>query len=247
VASDRREAVRYRTLETAYTAAISRRLDTSGDLFHMEIDAVRHTTRVEAGQALLQRARAVIHDAARHRGDTHEVPARTIGRLAGFILQIDGYKLGQTLEARIAIVLDDNHTIILRLTPDHLHDKKPDALIGQLEGPIRKLDDKLAAAQRMATQFATQATEAETRCGQPFPDQGRLDHLRRRYQQILDELNTEADPARPAPLHGGRPPAPPTTSIVSPHLLTTSRRRSSRAEHPVQSVRSSTMLSPSSG
>ena len=134
------EAASRRAEAELYDQAIGRRIDTTGDRFAMEIDGTRHTKRVDAGTALLARVRDTIHDVARHRGD-HETRPRTIGRLGGFPVELEAYKIGQSLEARLKVVLDDQIAFAVRIRPDELATKQPDKLVGQLEGPLRKLED----------------------------------------------------------------------------------------------------------
>jgi len=181
-----------------YDRAIARRVDTSGDRFAMEIDGTRHTKRVDAGAALLARVRDTIHDVARHHGDRETRP-RTIGRLGGFPVEVDGYKLGQAVEARLKVVLDDQLAFAVRIRPDELATKQPDKLVGQLEGPLRKLEDRRDTALADATDLDQYVSDAQARTGIGFADQERLDQLRVRHQEIVDELNSDSEPVMPAP------------------------------------------------
>jgi hypothetical protein len=177
--------------------AIAGRIDTTGDRFAMEIDGARHTKRVDAGTALLTRVRDTIHDEARHWGD-HETRPRTIGRLGGFPVELEGYKIGESLEARIKVVLDDHIAFAERIRPDELGTKQLDKLIGQLECPLRKLEDRRDTALADAAAMDHYVSEAQARIGIGFADQERLDQLRARHQEIVDELNTETEPT-PSP------------------------------------------------
>jgi hypothetical protein len=188
-----------------YDQAIGRRVDTTGDRFAMEIDGTRHTKRVDAGTALLARVGDTIHDVARHRGD-HETRPRTIGRVGGFPVELEGYKIGQTLEARLKVVLDDQIAFAVRIRPDELATKQPDKLVGQLEGPLRRLEDRRDTALADATDMDQHVSDAQARIGLGFADQERLDQLRARHQEIVDELNTEAEPT-PALLPPDEPAA----------------------------------------
>jgi hypothetical protein len=51
----------------------------------------------------------------------------------------------------------------------------------------------------LATDLDHYVSEAQARTGIGFADQERLDQLRARHQEIVDELNTETEPAAPAP------------------------------------------------
>jgi hypothetical protein len=158
----------------------------------MDVDGTRHPTRVDAGTALLSQARDTLHGILRHRGD-HETRPRTIGQLAGFPVQIEGYKVGQSTEARLKVVLHDQITFAVRLRPDELATKQPDKLVSQLEDPLRMLDKRRDNALADANDMDRYVTEAEARTGVVFADQERLDQLRARHQEIVDELNTEAE------------------------------------------------------
>lgn len=197
------EATRRRAEATIYDQAIARRVDTSGDRFAMDVDGTRHTRRVDAGTALLGKARDTLHDVLRHRGD-HETRPRTIGQLAGFPVQIEGYKVGQSTEARLKVLLHDQITFAVRIRPDELATKQPDKLVGQLEGPLRKLEDRRDNALADANDMDQYVTEAEAQTGVHFADQERLDQLRTRHQEIVDELNIEAEDSQPPA------PEPPT-------------------------------------
>ena len=69
-------------------------------------------------------------------------------------------------------------------------------------------------------------SEAQARTGIGFADQERLDQLRARHQEIVDELNTEAEPVAPIPPASGpadqtdapepAPPAPPDLADPDP-------------------------------
>jgi hypothetical protein len=181
----------------------------------MEIDGTRHTKRVDAGTALLARIRDTIHDVGRHRGD-HETRPRTIGRLGGFPVELEGYKIGQSLEARIKVVLDDQIAFAVRIRPDELTTKQPDKFVGQLEGPLRKLEDRRDTALADATDMDQYVGEAQARTGIGFADQERLDQLRARHQEIVDELNTETKPLPSAP---GPPDQADALAVPDPAVL----------------------------
>jgi hypothetical protein len=207
------EAASRRAEAARYDQAIGCRIDTTGDRFAMEIDGTRHTKRVDAGAALLARVRDTIHDVARHRGD-HETRPGTIGRLGGFPVELEGYKIGQSLEARLKVVLDDQIAFAVRIRPDELATKQPDKLVGQLEGPLRKLEDRRDTALADAADMDHYVSEAQARTGIGFADQERLDQLRTRHQEIVDELNTDTEPVAPIPPASG--PADPADGLDRP-------------------------------
>lgn len=192
--SARAEAARRRADAQRYDAAIARRTETSGDRFTMDIDGHRHTKRVEAGHDLSCHLRQALADLTDGPGGRHELPAPTIGHLGGFSLRLDGYRLGLATEVRLTLSFDRHgHGPELRLRPDDLDDKRPDTLVTQLEGRLRRLETERDRAIADAEEHNRRAAEADIRTGQPFSDQQRLDQLRRRYQQIVDELSTQTD------------------------------------------------------
>jgi hypothetical protein len=213
----RAEIDSFRRLEADYTAALERRTDTTGDRFRIELAGGVHTSRVDAGKVLLQKARDLIHEVAR-RQTGGETRVHTLGHLAGFPLTGYALKVGGVLEARLGVDLGES-AIELRLTPDEVQTKRPDVIVTSLEGHIRKLDDKRAEAQRQAADAEKRAASAQARRGTPFPEQGRLDRLRHRYQEILDELKPDEDPPPESPpLESPHPPGPTTPGPDPPGL-----------------------------
>ncbi|MGH9192116.1 MAG: hypothetical protein ACRDZ0_06540, partial [Acidimicrobiales bacterium] len=102
--------------------------------------------------------------------------------------------IGLTTEVRLTHALDDHgQGPELRLRPEDLDGKRPDTLITQLEGRLRRLDAERDRASADADEHERRATEAEARTGAPFSDQRRLDQLRRRYQQITDDLSVQSE------------------------------------------------------
>jgi hypothetical protein len=192
-ATARAEAERRRADATRYGAALARRVDTSGDRFFMDVDGHHYTRRVDAGRELTRRLHQELAQLA---AGGRELPARAIGYLGGFRLCRDGYRLGLATQIRFTLALaDDRHFAELLLRTDDLDDKRPDILITQLEGRLRRLETDRDRANADADELDRRATEAEQRTDVPFPDQSRLDHLRHRYQQITDELNDNAQDA----------------------------------------------------
>ena len=190
----RAEAARLREVAARYDSALARRIDTSGDRFTMEIDGRRHTKRVDAGDHLTRHVRQALADLADGPGGRHELPARTISHLGGFPLSLDRCRIGLTTEVRLTLALDyHGQGAELRLRPEDLDGKRPDTLITQLEGRLRRLDAERDRTSADAEEHERRATEAEVRTGAPFPDQRRLDQLRRRYQQITDDLNAQSE------------------------------------------------------
>jgi hypothetical protein len=188
----RAEAARLREVAARYDSALARRIDTSGDRFTMEIDGRRHTKRVDAGDHLTRHVRQALADLADGPSGRHELPARTISHLGGFPLSLDGCRIGLTTEVRLTLALDHHgQGPELRLRPEDLDGKRPDTLITQLEGRLRRLEAERDRAVAAAEEHERRADEAEARTGQSSPDQHRLDDLRRRYRLITDELQAD--------------------------------------------------------
>ena len=232
--SARREAHDQRRLEATYAAAIRRRIDTSGDKFRIEIDGTTYTSRPDAGKVLLQRARDLIYEVAGRPGHSIETRLHTIGRLAGFPLTAHAFKLRDATEAELGVVLGDNSGLSLRLAPREIQASRPDRVITSLEGRIRRLDDDLAATQQRAAEAEQRAASAEERVGAPFPEQSRLDNLRRRHQQILDELAPDPEPSDVPTPNGTRSPEaePAHTPTTSADNLGRLRQRLDRPHTP---------------
>ena len=193
-------AARLRAAVARYDAAIARRVDTSGDRFSMEIEGRRHTKRVEAGEDLVVRLRRATTQPAEATGD-RELHARVVGRLGGFPLKLEVFTLSGTVAMSLTLMLDDDGGPELRFGIDDLDDKRPDTVITQLEGRLRRLEDMRDRAVDTTTDHERHATEARARLGTRFPDQARLDHLLRRHREIADTLAADAlsDPTGWAP------------------------------------------------
>jgi hypothetical protein len=191
VESARRSAAAHRSAADAVTAALGRRTDTRGDKFRMEIDGHVHTSRAEASAVLFAKADDLIGE-LRHRQGRDETRRHTIGRLAGFPLTAQGVKGPHDaflIEARIAVDLGvDDANIVVRLNADDLKSRVAEKVVTGLETSIRNLDSLAARHLERAAADDQAAAEAEGRL-RPFPDQAQLDDLRRRYDQLLAELN----------------------------------------------------------
>jgi hypothetical protein len=191
VENARRDAAAHRSASEAITAALDRRTDTRGDKFRMEIDGHVHTSRAGAGAVLFGKADELI-GRLRHRHGRDETRLHAIGRLAGFPITAQGVKSPHDaflVEARIAADLGvDDANIVVRLNADDLQGRVAEKVITGLETSIRNLDSLAPRhLERAATDdLAAAAAEARLR---PFPDRAQLDDLRRRYDQLLAELN----------------------------------------------------------
>ena len=143
-------------------------------------------------------------------------------------MEATGYRLGDHIEFKLSTRITDDETMDVRIPLPDLATKKPDVLVTQLEGPIRRLDTLRDQALAEAERCTQRASDAAARIGQPFPDQKRLTDLRRRYREILDALNpapeeppvatSEATPsttAQAARLDALRDPQPPGGSGLS--------------------------------
>jgi hypothetical protein len=188
----RRDAEMHRQEAAAIRAVLDQRADTSGDKFRMELDGTVHTSRADAGAVLFAKAQALIGELV-HRSGRDETRTHTVGRLAGFPVRADAIKRGLLVEARIVVDLGAPGAVIMvRLNSDDIASRRPEALVAGMETSIRNLDSRAAGADRRAREAAEQASVAASRL-QAFPDQAKLDKLRHRYTEILDQLNADAD------------------------------------------------------
>jgi hypothetical protein len=200
-AASRAEAARRRADAARYDAALARRVDTSGDRFAMEIGGRRYTKRVDAGRELTRLVRQALTDLDDGAGARHEPPAQTIGHLGGFHLRLDGHRVGVTTEVRVTLAIDyEGNGPDLRLRLEDISDRRPDTLVTQLEGRLRRLQAERDRATADAGVHARRADEADTRTGHAFAGQHRLEQLRHRYDQIIGELSV--DPTEESPDSG---------------------------------------------
>ena len=208
-AQARRDAQMHRQEAAAVRAVLDQRADTSGDKFRMELDGTVHTSRADAGALLFTKAEALIGELV-HRQGRDETRTHTVGRLAGFPVKADAIKRGLVVEARIVVDLGAPGAVIMvRLNSDDIASRRPEALVAGLETSIRNLDSRAASAERRALEADEQATVAASRL-QPFPDQAKLDKLRHRYAEILDQLNADVT-ATDDPTPGAAAAADPAT------------------------------------
>jgi N12 class adenine-specific DNA methylase len=189
--SARRDAAEHRSAAEAVTAALTRRTDTRGDRFRMEIDGEVHTSRAEAGAVLFRTADELIGE-LRHRQGRQETRLHTIGRLAGFPVTIQGVTSphdGFLVEAHVTVDIGvDDANIVVRLNAEDLTNRVAENVVMGLETSIRNLDSLTQRHLERATTDDLAAAEAEA-CLQPFSDQAQFDDLRRRYDYLLAELN----------------------------------------------------------
>jgi hypothetical protein len=187
----RRSAAAHRAAAEAVTVASGRRIDTHGDNFRMELDGHVHTSRADAGGVLFAKADELIGE-LRHRQGGAETRLHTFGRLAGFPVTIQGVKGRRDVflvEAHFTVDLGlDTANIVVRLDANDLATRLPEKVVAGLETSIRNLDSLVERHLERAAADDQAAAGADARL-RPFPDQDHLDNLRRRYDQLVAELN----------------------------------------------------------
>ncbi len=179
-------------------SALTTRTETRGDRFVMEVGERSFTKRPEAGDALRQALLAQISarviapespDAWRgfHRGS----PPVRVGVLGGFGVTARVFRDRGTTSVEVGLADVPANTIMT--SRGELRQVDPLGLISRLERRLARLDQELADALedvRVAEQEAAQATRL---IGGTFPQDQRLNELRRRQAEINQELDRLAD------------------------------------------------------
>lgn len=171
-----------------------RSTDTSGDRFTMTIDGQRHTKRADAGKHLRDLLATWL--AATPPDTTHEHPQ--VASLAG--LNIDG-RTTTIIEDEIRVLVPDAE-IELHFVAHEWHTLDPTALVQRLERRTQRLPETVQNLRNQARTAKDEASRAQALLGKPWEHAEQLSHLRRRQQELDDEL-TETD----------APTSPPETNL----------------------------------
>lgn len=220
-----REAVTARI--DALTAAIARRIDTSGDRFAVTLDGRRFTKRVAAGEALKTLGTIRLDNTpAGERSNTV-----TVGELGGFPITLTATKV---LQPEIIVTLDDTPVEIGIPELEWRH-ADPAPLIQRLERRLHRLEDTLTRTQQQQEDAAHQLRRARERLGQPFEHDERLRDLQRRQHEIEDQLIVSNDSATPAPdTTRDAPPNPSGEDDPAPSPRAVARERLDRHHQDAQ-------------
>lgn len=180
-------------------AVIGRVTDTRGDRFAMTVDGHHHAKRVDAG-AHLQRLLLDHLDRTPPESIGHAVE---VGTLAG--LTITGQAI-TTIEDEIRLAVPDAH-IEIRYTALDWKRSEPSSVITRLERHIQRLPETLAATRAEAEQARGEAERAEARIGVPWDRADELARLRRRQQEIDEQLAAAASKSPDSSTPSTSPPS----------------------------------------
>ncbi|MGH9213046.1 MAG: helicase-related protein [Acidimicrobiales bacterium] len=200
-------------------AVIARRVDTTGDRFAIEIDGARYTKRADAKKKFAQAFHAAFDQLTADQDDDEShatLDDRHIACLGAFDITLKGARLHDSIGLQLVIDLGENlfdKTVSVR--PEDLEDDKFN-VIARLERPLRHLDDDLCQTLNDAARYEEEAAAFEARLGQPFPHKERLEKLRVRHQDILDQLAAQAEEAARAAEEAKRPRPPDPTGPTDP-------------------------------
>lgn len=176
-------------------------IDTRGDKFAMTVDNHRHTKRVDAGQHI-QRLLVEQLDGTPPESTG---PSIEIGMLAG--LRVTGQAI-TTIEDEVHLAVPDAHIEVTYPALDWKR-SEPSSVITRLERQIQRLPDVAAAHRTEAASARSEAERAESRLGSTWDRADELTALRRRQQEINEQLAEAASPEAPA-----EPAADPTVEPV---------------------------------
>ncbi|MEI2815868.1 MAG: DEAD/DEAH box helicase family protein [Microthrixaceae bacterium] len=170
----------------ALEAVASRVIDTRGDRFVMTVDGATHTKRVGAGDHL-QRLLGEQLDQTPPETNGPKVQVGTLGGLEVHAQAIT------TIEDEVRVTITDAH-FDARLLPDDLRRSDSSNLIIRLERHLHRLPDTIADLHHEADAARTEAQRAEARVGTPWDRNEELAGLRRRQQEIDEQLAASVDP-----------------------------------------------------
>jgi hypothetical protein len=191
----KREASRARRRAEVVDDALVRRIDTSGDRFAITLAGRQHQKRADAERAL--RAELADAFASLAASDHFRLPDQHLGTLGGFDIHLSGTGGERPVLMLASNFGEDERSLVgvqrADLDPPEGGEAPAINLIARLEGPIHRLDKDRDHALAEVDRLRDEATTLEARVGEPFPHRDRLADLRRRHQEILDELAAQAD------------------------------------------------------
>lgn len=177
-------AARIRQLE----AAIAARTDTRGERFRITVGTAIHTKRADAGHDLQQ---LLLANTGRGQAD-----GMAVGELAGFTLRAGRDHAAGADELWIAV---PEAGIELRYDIHDWQTMDPASLVQRLERRIQALDSALGETRQQHAAAQREATRARARIGMPFEHDEQLQRLRRRQQEIAEQLLPTAGPPAAEP------------------------------------------------
>jgi hypothetical protein len=192
---------------------LGRVTDTRGDRFAMTVEGRRYTKRVEAGSRLQR----LLLDHLDRTPPESTGPEVEVGTLAG--LTVTGRAI-TTIEDEIRLSVPDAH-IEVRYPALDWKRSEPSSVVTRLERQIQRLPETLEATQAEADQARGEAERAVSRLGAPWDRVDELARLRRRQQEIDEQLAAAASkspdsapPLESSPAPQGSVPSDQGTSSV---------------------------------
>jgi len=173
----------------AAEAALARRVDTRSDAFAMTIDAVRHTARPDAGQALRSTVQRQLADPR-----TADGRARAVGALAGFEITAAVHR-DQAGHLTVTMELVDVPSGVLTLSSAEVAQQD---LVIRLENRLHDLEKLHAQTQADIDRRHSEINHAQAQLDAPFRHADALATARDRTAELDAALKAQADttPAR---------------------------------------------------
>lgn len=168
-------------------ASADKRIDTSGKLFTIEVDGKNFEERKEAGAYLADKLREGVER-------KEETEYETIGKLAGYDLQMSTYALagtkGTVVRSAAFMRLADgaNSTPRVAVMDDEAADIDPVGLVVQLENKAKQFESDLNQAKTDLLKHEKALKDAQARIGRPFEYTEQLEDRKARLRQIEQEL-----------------------------------------------------------
>ena len=175
-------------------AAITRRVDTTGDQFTMTVTGQRFDKRTDAGSALRTVLTGLLAAARTPSGTTTEV-----GTLGGFPLTST---MDRDHRGAVTLTLTLTGVPASEMTLD-AKDVATVALVTRLENRLHNLETQRGHDQLDIERLTAEVANAQAQAGQPFRHADQLDAARARLGQLDELIASTTRPAQPSP------PAPP--------------------------------------
>ena len=195
-ATHRAEKAERRAVELE--AVVGRVVDTRGDRFEMTVDGRPHSKRVDAGEHLQR----LLQQRLDQTPPETSGPSSQIGTLGGLAVHAQAIT---TIEDEVRVTIPDAHADVRFLVND-LSRSDPSNLVTRLERHLHRLPDTIADLKQEATAARTEAERATARIGAPWDRSDELAGLRRRQQEIEENLAATIMPTD----------APVTPTVVQP-------------------------------
>ncbi len=185
--------------------AMSRRVDTTGDKFTMQVAGAQCSSRADAAIAL-RFALAAIEPAPEHTGLGQPV---ILGSLGGFTVAATAQRY---LQPHLSLELVDVPRSSFTVSYDELRADKPLGIITRLENKTHDLDRTHATIAGLAANVSAEADRARADYGQPFTHRQALLDARTRSAELAAEL---AEPDRHPPAATNGSAAKTTTAVTA--------------------------------